>query len=224
MAANPQSVAAGPGSIPELDFRVEGARAQDPGALPTILFELRIESLGGHAVRSILLDTQVQIAARRRRYEAADQERLADIFGAPESWGTNLRTLPWVRTTSVVPPFEASTSIELPLPCSYDLEVIANRYFGGLSGGVVPLEFLFSGTVLYGGAAGALQVSRVSWEKEAAFELPVSLWQQTLERHFPGSAWIRVSQETHRRLEAERARRGEADLEGTLAALIEEEP
>jgi hypothetical protein len=224
VAANPQNVAAGPGSIPELDFGVEGASTQDPGALPTILFELRIESLGGHPVRSVLLDTQVQIAARRRRYEAADQERLADIFGAPESWGTNLRTLPWVRTTSVVPPFEASTSIELPLTCSYDLDVIANRYFGGLSGGAVPLEFLFSGTVLYTDAGGALQASRVSWEKEASFELPVSLWQQTLERHFPGTAWIRVSQETHRHLEAERARRGEADLEGTLAYLIGEAP
>ncbi len=224
MAANPQSVVPGPGSIPELDFRVEGARTQDPGALPTILFELRIESLGGHPVRSVLLDTQVQIAARRRRYEPTDTERLTDLFGAPESWSTTLRTLPWMRTTTVVPPFEGSTSIELPLPCSYDLEVIANRYFGGLSAGTVPLEFLFSGTVLYAGTGGALQASRVSWEKEASFELPVSLWQQTLERHFPGSAWIRVSQATHRRLEAERARRGEADLEGTLASLIGEGP
>ena len=55
-------------------------------------------------------------------------------------------TLLWTRTTLVVPPFTGSTVVELPVPCSYDMDVLASRYLDALAGGEVPLEFLFSGT------------------------------------------------------------------------------
>ena len=220
MATSLQNAAAGPGALPELDFQIEGAESQEYAAVPTIAFRLRVESSGGQAIRSVLLDSQIQIAARARAYDAADQEHLADLFGTPERWGTTLRTLPWTRTTRVVPGFEGSTVVELPVTCSYDLDVIASRYFGGLREGEVPLEFLFSGTVFYSGAGGALQTARISWEKEASYRLPVAVWKQTMERHFPGTAWLRVSNETYERLSAERARRGDADFEGTLGALL----
>jgi Family of unknown function (DUF6084) len=219
---NGRGVAAEPDSIPELDFRIGDAYAQEYAAVPTIVFRLAVESLGGHAVRSALLDTQIQIAARARPYDAEDADGLADIFGTPERWGTTLRTLLWTRTTRVVPAFEGATVVDLPVACSYDLDVIASRYFGGIGGGGVPLEFLFSGTVFYTGAGGMLQTSRISWEKEATYSLPVSVWRETMDRHFPGTAWLRVSKGTYDRLTEERARRGEADFEGTLGALLEE--
>jgi hypothetical protein len=218
---NVRSVTAEPESIPELDFRIEDAFAQEHAAVPTILFRLAVESLGGHAVRSALLDTQIQIAARARPFDAEDVDGLADIFGTPERWSTTLRTLLWTRTTRVVPAFEGATVIDLPVTCTYDLDVIASRYFGGVGSGGVPLEFLFSGTVFYSGAGGMLQTSRISWEKEATYSLPVSVWRETMDRHFPGTAWLRVSNRTYDRLTRERARRGEADFEGTLGALLE---
>jgi hypothetical protein len=222
MATSVQSAATEPGAIPELDFRVEGAGPQEYAAVPTIVFQLRIESNGGQAIRSTLLDSQIQIAARGRAYDAADQENLADLFGSPQRWATTLRTIPWVRTTHLVPGFEGSTVIELPVVCTYDLDVIASRYFSGLRGGEVPLEFLFSGTVFYSGAGGELQTARISWEKEAGYRLPVEVWKQTMERHFPGTAWLRVSNETYDRLNAQRAQRGDADFEGTLGSLLEQ--
>ena len=222
MATSLQRVATGPGPIPELDFRIEGAEAQEYAAVPTIVFRLRVKSRAGHPVRSALLDSQIQIAARGRQYDSVDQENLADLFGSAERWGTTLRTLPWLRTTRVVPAFEGSAVVDLPVVCTYDLDVIASRYFGGLRDGEVPLEFLFSGTVFYSGADGSLQTARISWEKEAAYALPVKVWKQTMARHFPGTAWLRVSNETYERLSAERARRGDADFEGTLGALLEE--
>lgn len=218
---NGRSVAAERQSIPELDFRIEDAYAQEYAAVPTIVFRLAVESLGGHAVRSALLDTQIQIAARARPYDAEDADGLADIFGTPERWSTTLRTLLWTRTTRVVPAFEGATVVDLPVTCSYDLDVIASRYFGGLGNGGVPLEFLFSGSVFYSGAGGMLQTSRISWEKEATYSLPVAVWRETMDRHFPGTAWLRVSNQTYDRLSEERARRGEADFEGTLGALLE---
>jgi hypothetical protein len=219
-----QSVGAAPGAIPELDFRVEDACAQEYAAVPTIAFRLAVQSLGGHAIRSALLDCQIQIAARARPYDAGDVDGLADLFGSAERWGETLRTLLWTRTTRVVPAFEEATVIDLPVACSYDLDVLASRYFGGVGSGAVPLEFLFSGTVFYSGAGGMLQTSRISWEKEATYSLPVAVWRQTMERHFPGTAWLRVSNETYERLSRERARRGEADFEGTLGALLEDAP
>jgi hypothetical protein len=224
MATSVQRAATALGAIPELDFRLEGAESQEYAAVPTIVFRLRVESSGGQAIRSALLDSRIQIAARGRAYNAADQERLADLFGSSERWGTTLRTLPWTRTTRVVPGFEGSTVVELPVACTYDLDVIASRYFGGLRDGEVPLEFLFSGTIFYSGAGGALQTARISWEKEAAYRLPVEVWRQTMDRHFPGTAWLRVGNETYDRLNTERARRGDADFEGTLSALLEREP
>lgn len=221
MATSVQSPGAEPGAIAELDFRIEDAESQEYAAVPTIVFRLRVESRGGHAIRSALLDSQIQIAARGRGYDAADQEGLADLFGSPERWGTTLRTIPWARTTRVVPGFEQSTVVDLPVACTYDLEVIASRYFAGLRDGEVPLEFLFSGTVFYSGAAGGLQTARISWQKEATYPLPVAVWRQTMERHFPATAWLRVSNETYERLSAERARRGDADFEATLGALLE---
>jgi len=208
--------------IPDLEFRIEDAYAQEYSALPTIVFRLAVASRGGQAVRAALLDTQIQIDARARPYDSADADRLADLFGSSERWATTLRTLLWTRTTRVLPAFEGATVVDLPVACSYDLDVIAGRYFGGVGSGVIPLEFLFSGTVFYSGAGGMLQTARISWEKEAAYSLPVAVWRETMDRHFPGTAWLRVSTETYERLSAERARRGEADFEGTLGALLGE--
>jgi hypothetical protein len=221
LATSPQSVVSGAGSIPELDFRVLDAQPQEYAAVPTIVFRLAVESVGGHPIRAAVLDTQIQIAARGRPYGPEDQEALADLFGAPERWGTTLRTLPWLRTTRVVPAFEGSTEIDVPVVCTYDLDVVAARYFAGLQDGEIPLEFLFSGTVFYSAGDGTLQTSRISWEKEATFGLPVEAWRGTMDRHFPGTAWLRLSQDTYDRLSTERARRGDADFEGTLKALLE---
>jgi uncharacterized protein DUF6084 len=218
---NPRSVAAEPESIPELDFRIDDAHPQEYAAVPTIVFRLAVESVGGQAVRAALLDSQIQIAARARPYEAEDLDGLADLFGSADRWGTTLRVLPWTRTTRMVPAFEGATVVDLPVICTYDLDVIATRYFGGLGGGGIPLEFLFSGSVFYTGPGGMLRTARISWEKEATYSLPVSVWRETMDRHFPGTTWLRVSDETYGRLSRERARRGEADFEGTLRALLE---
>jgi len=53
-------------SIPELRFAVTGAGRLEYAAVPTLRFALRIEAGDGQGIRSILLDAQIQIAARRR--------------------------------------------------------------------------------------------------------------------------------------------------------------
>jgi hypothetical protein len=208
------------GSIPELAFTVQDAAPVQHAAAPALRFALRIESMDGQAIRSILLDTQVQIAARRRGYDDAARDRLFELFGPAHSWGTTLRTLLWTRTTLVVPPFRDETVVDLAVPCSYDLEVAASRYFDALKDGEVPLEFLFSGTVFFSGAGGLLQAARISWDKEAEYRLPVAVWKETLERHFPRTAWLRLGKDGFDRLCAYKSRRALATWDDVVDALL----
>ena len=202
--------------VPSLTFRVEGAERVEHAAVPTIAFALNVAS--ERPVRSVLLDVQLQIAARRRPYDEAAHERLFELFGPVEQWGKSLRTLLWTRATLVVPPFEESAVVELPIACSYDLDVTASRYFDALEGGEVPLEFLFSGTVFYG---TPLQAARISWESEAGYRMPVALWRETMDRYFNGTAWLRLPKPSLERLAAHKSRHALATWEDVVDSLLE---
>jgi hypothetical protein len=209
------------GLAPELAFDVLDARSAEHAATPTLLFDVEIRA-PGHRVRSILLDVQIQIAARQRPYGEASHERLLELFGTPDRWGTTLRTLPWVRTTTVVPPFEETTVVELPVQCTYDLEVTAARYFAALEDGEVPLELLFSGSVFFATPQGGLQTVRISWDSDVDFRLPVAVWRDAMERHFPGSAWLRLGRDSYDRLCGYKARHAHESWEAAIDSLLAE--
>lgn len=209
-----------PAAAAELVFGIEGAERVEHAAVPTVRFLMRLTAPAGRAIRSVLLDTQIQIAARRRRYDAAAEEKLFELFGAPAGWGATLRTLPWTRVTSVVPPFTGSTRVHVDVPCSYDLQVVASRYFDGLDGGEVPLEFLFSGTVFAAGPGGMLQATRISWESDAEYRFPVAVWQETMDRYFRGTAWVRLRKDTFDRLAAYRSQEALATWEDAIDSLL----
>jgi Family of unknown function (DUF6084) len=211
--------------IPELRFEVRGASSVDYAAVPTIAFSLAIEAPSGRQIRSLLLDVQIQIAARQRGYTPESQERLLELFGTPDRWRATLRTLPWTRTTVVVPPFEGATVAEVPIPCTYDLEVTAARYLAALDSddGEVPLELLLSGTVFFSTETAALQATRIAWDHELEYRMPVAVWRQAMDRHFPNSAWLRCSREQFERLWEYRSRHALTSWDATVAALLERE-
>jgi hypothetical protein len=202
--------------VVELGFSVLDAARVEHTAVPTLRFSLGVSA--EVPVRSVLLDVQVQIAARRRGYDASAHERLFELFGPVADWGTTLRTLLWTRTTLVVPAFDTATVVGLDVPCSYDLEVTASRYLDALTDGVVPLEFLFSGSVFYEDE-GRLQTTRLSWNSEAEYALPVAVWKETMERYFRGTAWVRLSKESFDRLSAYKSRNALATWDDALTSL-----
>jgi hypothetical protein len=210
-----------PSSAPELAFAVRGAEPVRHAAGPMLGFDLEVSCPGGEAIRSILLDVQIQIAAAQRAYDDASHERLAELFGPPESWGRTLHTLLWARLTRVVGPFAGRADVRLEVPCSYDLEISASRYLDALGdGGHVPLEFLFSGSIFYSGAATQLQTVRISWEQETSFRLPVATWRATMDQHFPHEAWLRIGREGFDRLSAYRARHVLPTWDATFELLL----
>jgi hypothetical protein len=222
--AGPPPAAPGPvtpAGPPALDFAVASIEALRPAAVPTLRFTLALDA-GEAAIRSVLLDVQVQIAAPRRHYDAAERAQLADLFGTPERWGATLRTLPWLRATLVVPPFAGETTAQLDVPCTYDFELTAARYLAALRDGSddVPLELLLSGTVFYAGAGGAMQVSRIGWDRELNCRLPVATWRAAIDQHFPHAAWLRLDRAAFNRLAAYRARRALPSWEAAVEELL----
>jgi hypothetical protein len=206
--------------VPDLNFGIEGAEVLEYAAVPSLLFKLRVENLEEEPIRSVSLNTQVRIAATQRHYDTAEQQRLLEVFGAPHRWGQTLRSLLWAHTTLQVPRFSGSTVVDMPLPCTYDMEVIGSKYFHALEDGEVPLEFLFSGTVFYAAEGGRLQIARISWEKEAEFRLPVRLWKETMERYFPNSAWLRLRKDAFDRLYDYKVSRGFPTWEAAVESLL----
>jgi uncharacterized protein DUF6084 len=207
-------------SAPELRFAVSGADPLEYAATPTLKFGLDIDAPGGQPVRSLLLDVQIQIAARRRGYGREAQERLLELFGTPERWSSTLRTLPWLRTTLVVPPFTGTSSVELSVACTYDLEVTASRYLAALEDGEIPLEFLLSGSVFYAAPDGRLQMARIPWDHEVAFGMPVDVWRRTMDMHFPASAWVRMGRGSYDALCRYKARHAFESWEATIDSLL----
>jgi hypothetical protein len=215
---------AGAGFAPELTFCVRDGGVLEHAVVPTLRFAVEIGSGRTAAqVQSVALNVEVRIAATRRRYAEAERERLLGLFGQPEEWGRNLKTLHWTSLTVQVPSFTGTTEIELPITCTYDLEVSASRYFDALEHGEVPLEFLFSGTVFYTGADGRLQVGRIGWDKDASFRLPASAWREMIDRYFPDSAWLRLRRAQFDRLVAYKAQHTLLTWEQVIERLLPDE-
>jgi Family of unknown function (DUF6084) len=209
---------------PELAFSVREGGVLEHAAIPTLRFVVGVDTVGTAAeVRSVALNVEVRIAATRRRYEPQERDRLVELFGHPDDWGRNLKTFHWTALTANVPPFTGSTEIELPITCTYDLEVAASRYLDALEDGEVPLEFLFSGTVFYAAADGRLQIGRIGWDKDASYRMPVTVWREMIDRYFPDSAWIRLRRDSFDRLVAYKARHTLPTWEQVVERLLRDE-
>ena len=64
-----------------------------------------------------------------------------ELFGTPERWGATTHSFPWAQVDVLVPGFTGATSFVLQVPCSYDLELAAAKYFYALPDGAAPLSF-----------------------------------------------------------------------------------
>jgi Family of unknown function (DUF6084) len=206
-------------AIPELAFSVDGAEALARAAVPTIGLRLAVERTAGAAVRSATVGVRLDIAPARRAYDAQTEARLVELFGAPERWGTTLRGIGWARTTVLVGPFDERTTVELAVPCSYDFEVAAAKYLHALRDGEIPLDLMFSGSVLYE-VGGRIQAAPIPWDREATYRLPVRVWRAAIDTAFPDSAWLRLQREAFDRLYAYRARGAFTSWEDTIEALL----
>jgi hypothetical protein len=207
--------------MPDLGFQIEGVEVVANAAAPLLAFKLRMDASDAEqTIHTVALRCQIQLEVTRRKYSPEDRERLLDLFGEPDRWGQTLRNLLWTHASVIVPSFTGSTLVDLPVPCSFDFNIAATKYFDGLEDGEVPICLQFSGTVFYAGNEGGLQVAPISWDKEARFKLPVRVWRKMMESYYPNSAWLCLRKDAFDRLYQYKVRLGIPSWEDVIESIV----
>jgi len=207
--------------VPDLGFRITGVDSGSRGLTPLLHFKLEVtNSPPAESIHTIMLQAQIQIQAPQRTYVPSEKEKLEDLFGTPDRWGQTLRNRLWTHASTCVRSFEGTIETQLPVTCTYDLNVSATKYFYALENGEVPLLFLFSGTIFYAGAGGQLQVQQIPWDKECSYRMPIKVWQMLMDHHYPGMAWISLRRDIFDRLYAYKRRHGFASWDQAIEQLL----
>jgi hypothetical protein len=206
--------------MPEITFDVLGARAERYSLVPTLTLRIRVGEATGVAVHAIALRCQIRVEPHRRRYSEQEAEALYDLFGETARWADTLKPLQFANVSTMVPGFTGSTEIDLPVPCSYDLEVASTKYFRALDDGDIPLLVLYSGTLFYL-LDGRFAVEQIPWSRETSVAVPVTTWRAVVEEHFPNAAWIRLDLDTLRALGTYKSRTATPTWDATVLSLLQ---
>ncbi len=207
--------------MPELQFSFEQIEVEPYAVTPQLTFKLRLANVTpGETIHSVVLRAQIQLESTRRKYNPHEQENLRDLFGEPERWAKTLKTFLWTHASTIVPTFSDNIVVNLPVPCTFDFNVAATKYFAGLDEGDVPLCVQFSGTVFYAHDGGPLQVSPIPWDKEIHFRMPVKAWKDLMDAYYPGTAWLCLERDAFEQLHQYKVERGIPTWERALESLL----
>jgi hypothetical protein len=208
-------------SVLDLAFSCLDVSPEPHGTGPTLLARLLVEERSGGDVGTIALRCQIRIEPQRRRYSSREADRLLDLFGEPRQWAGTMHPMQLATVSHLVPAFRDQVETVVPVPCSYDMEVAAGKYFASLDDGEVPLTVLFSGTVFLAGATG-LHTEPIPWHLEAGYRLPVEVWRSMIDRYFPNQGWLRLRRETIDAVRAYAAAQAIVDTDAVVERLLKE--
>jgi len=209
--------------MPDLTISVENVEAVKYAATPSIAFALNLKNADPHeTVYTVVLRCQIQIEVARRKYSGKDQEKLRDLFGEPERWGQTLRSMLWTHASVVVPQFTGATVASMQVPCTFDFNIAATKYFSGLADGEIPLCLMFSGSVFYEDSEGLLRMAPISWDKETRFRLSLKTWQEMMDLYYPNIAWLSLRRDVFERLHEYKVRHGILSWEQTIERVLAE--
>jgi Family of unknown function (DUF6084) len=202
------------------EFEVRGATWARDAAAPLLRFELGVTEASGRDVFTIALSARINIDPARRAYDARTREALVELFGEPERWGATTQSFVWAHAGTLVPSFTGATTFALAVPCTYDLELAATKYFHNVADGEVPLSFHFTGSILHRGDEGQVQVVLVPWTCSAQWRMPVATWRAMMDHHYPNGSWVRLQADTLDALARRRARRALPSFDACVAELL----
>ena len=156
-------------------------RAQD--AVPT--------ERSGVRVHAVALRCQVRVEPLRRRYSDHEAARVVDLFGDRPRWGQTMQPLQLAFLAQVLPGFTgaarstsrcraATTSRSPPTSTSPGSRRATCRCCCCSAAG------------LHRRRRASISVEPVPWHKEAPVRLPVAVWREAMDAHFPEQAWLRL--------------------------------
>jgi hypothetical protein len=203
----------------EVTFAVLDVAPEPYAVTPILTARVGIAAIGDEPIHAIALRAQVRIDPLRRNYSDAEAEGLTDLFGTRDRWATTQHTFLWQHTTAMVPGFTGATQVNLPLECTYDFEVSSAKYLHALRERTVPLQFLFSGTVFVQGTRG-FSVQQVPWDREDRYDMPVSVWRNLIDTHFPNTGWLRLTRDTVDALAGYRSAHGLLSHDEAITSLL----
>ncbi len=203
----------------DLSFRVDDVVAEPYAAAPQLTARLQVSEASGTTVHAIALRCQVRIEPQRRGYNEDEAGGLVDQFGGRDRWSQTLKPFLWMQCGTMVQGFDVTTMVDLPMAVTYDFDVAASKYLHALGEGEVPLVFLFSGTVFTRGDSG-FGVEQVAWHLEDSYRMPVSVWHDCMQMHFPNAGWIRLDRDTMADLARYKSTHGLTTWDEVLARLL----
>lgn len=212
----------GDGGEDDLQLAVTGVSAVRHAAAPTLRFALSLTEPRDREIHVGVLSLQIHIDPAKRVYDDPTRQRLVELFGAPERWAATTQSFQWARVDTMIPGFRGTATLDVEVPCTYDLEVAASKYLYSLPDGVAPLSFFATGMLLYRGEQEHLQVAQVPWSCSATYEMPVEAWKDAIAAYYPGGGWVRLQTDTLDALAARKAAGGHHSFDDCVRAMLEE--
>ena len=206
--------------MPDLGFSITSVQPTLYTMAPQLTFKLLITNPSSQSIQSVALRCQIQIETTKRQYSGTEQEGLLDLFGTAGRWGTTLKPLLWTNVNINVPAFDHSIGVDLDVPCSFDFNIATTKYFGGLEGGQIPLNLMFSGTIFLENEEGLLQIEQISWNSETRFQLPVAVWKQMMDLNYPNSTWFCLRRDVFEKLNRYKTINSMPTWEETIETLL----
>jgi Family of unknown function (DUF6084) len=208
---------------PVPEFEVNGVEPVERAMAPTLRFRIRVMDPSQRPVYTIAASVLITVEPSKRSYDEAARERLVELFGAPERWATTTTSFRWAQADVLVPSFRGETTFDLPIACTYDHEIAAGKYFGGLDDGEAPLRFHFNGTIIYEGEEGTMQLLPIPWDCSVRYSMPLAAWKRMISLHYSQRGWIPLDAKTVERLARLKADRGAPTFDALVAELLDDE-
>lgn len=209
-----------PPDRPDPAFEIVAAEVVPRSSTPTLRFAAEVSDRSGIPVHFIALSVLITIEPGLRTYDPETRERLVELFGEPERWGSTTGAFRWTQVETVVPAFTGDGSFRFAVECTYDHEIAATKYFAGITEGSYPLQFHFNGTTYYEGTDGRLQILPLAWDRSTRFELPAATWREMIDSHYPHGSWLRLEEETLQALGHRKAQSGAPTMDDCIRGLL----
>ena len=172
------------------------------------------------ALHAIALSAQINIDPARRDLRRRRRRRLVELFGPPERWAVDDALVPVDAGRRARARVHRHDDFTLTVPCTYDLEISAAKYFYSLPDGEIPLTFHF-GTILHTEEDERVQIAMVPWSCSAKYKLAVADWKAMMALYYPGGGWVRLETATLDRLQERKAESGLPSFDACVAELLE---